>query len=773
MISNKCLYKIFEALPTPSVVLLADAPKFTVVQANKAYLELANRTNEELKGRGYFEVFPEIASHGVPSLQKVISELLPYQTPTQRYELPVPGMPGYEVKYFKVLNTPVLNDDNEVECIIRSITDVTAFETTEIDLIASRNQFQSLVQTVEGIVWEVDMQNMQFTFVSDHVKNILGYTPEEWLNTPIFWEDHIHPNDREHAINYCHLETQQNRNHTFDYRMIKADGSLVWIKDLVSVISEKGKPRWLRGIMVDITLAQRLAGLDHLEKTILALNAQKDEPTKNILLAYLQGIEELYPQIQCSIMQVKNMYLQNWASPSLPETYLKSVENVPIGENAGSCGTAAFLKEQVIVSDIATDKRWADYKQLALLHGLHACWSYPILNAEGELIAVLGVYYHEEKLPQDEELKVIERAAAILKVILENRQSSDIIHENSMLMAQGQELANFGNWRWDIQHNIVSWSDSLYTIYGLSPSTFKATFEGYQELLHPDDRAVVYDHIQKVLIEKKDIVFEERIIRPNGEIRYLRSWGRLQTDEKGNAVKMIGACLDITETKLAETKLKELHQEREAHLQVLEESEKKYSNLFHLSPLPMWVYDVDSLEFLSVNNAAIKHYGYTEQEFLSMTIKDIRPEGESSKVDIAIELARKLKGFNNFGVFDHKKKNGQIIKVEVQSNYIHFNGRNTRLVLANDVTERQDHIDAIEKQNKCLQDIAWIQSHVVRAPLARIMGLIELFKHYKNADMDKRNLLDNILISANELDGIVREISDKTEEIRLRKTVNS
>ncbi|MDB5060968.1 MAG: hypothetical protein JWP67_811, partial [Mucilaginibacter sp.] len=633
MISNKYLYKILEALPTPSLVMLPDAPKFTIVQANKAYQELTNRTNEELEGKGYFEIFPEIASHGVPSLQKVISELSPYKTPTQRYEVPIPGMPGHEIKYIDALNIPVLNDNNEVEFIIRSVTDVTVFETTENNLAESRNQFQSLVQTVEGIVWEVDVQSMNFTFVSDHVKNILGYSPQEWLNTPNFWEDHIHPDDREHVINYCQVQRQQCRNHTFDYRMINANGNLIWIKNVVSVISKNGEPRWLRGIMVDITAAKRLTDLDRLETTILALNAQKNEPTENILLAYLQGIEELYPQIQCSIMQVKNMCLQNWASPSLPKAFLNSVENIPIGENAGSCGTAAFLKEQVIVSNIAADKRWADYKHLALMHGLLACWSCPILNAECDLIAVLGVYYHEEKLPNDEELKIIERSAAILKVILENRQSLDTIHENSLLIAQVQELANFGNWRWDIQHNILSWSDTLYAILGINPSTFKASFEAYQELLHPDDRIMVYDHIQKVLIEKKDIVFEERIIRPNGEIRYLRSWWKLQPDEKGNPVKMIGACLDITEAKIAETKLQELHHELEAHLQVLAESEKKYSDLFHLSPLPMWVFDIDDLKFLRVNAAAINHYGYTEQEFLSMTIKDIRAKEDGFKVD--------------------------------------------------------------------------------------------------------------------------------------------
>ncbi|WP_449439286.1 GAF domain-containing protein [Pedobacter steynii] len=192
--------------------------------------------------------------------------------------------------------------------------------------------------------------------------------------------------------------------------------------------------------------------------------------------------------MKCSILQVKNTRLYDWASPSLPIPYSQAIENLPIGENAGSCGTAVFLKQKVIVSDIANDPRWALYKHLALPYQLLACWSHPIINSDGEVMATLGMYYHDIRTPTDEELKVIERVTALLKIILENRQKTEIIRETSLMISQSQELAGFGNWRWDVQNNKVTWSDSLYVIYGQNKKEFKATFEGYQELLHPEDR---------------------------------------------------------------------------------------------------------------------------------------------------------------------------------------------------------------------------------------------------------------------------------------------
>src|SRR5690606_14994683 len=204
------------------------------------------------------------------------------------------------------------------------------------------------------------------------------------------------------------------------------------------------------------------------------------------------------------------------------------------------------------------------------------------------------------------------------------------------------------------------------------------------------------------------------------EVRHLRSWARLVVGDDQKPVKIIGACLDITETKQAELELKQLHAQLERQLKEVAQSEQKYSDLFHLSPQPMWVYDLETYHFLDVNAAAITHYGYSRDEFLSMTVMDIRPQEEIPKLKDAVAQSRRYDKLFFRGTFKHRKKNGKIIQVDVQSNIISFHGRKAEVVLANDITEKLYHIEAIEAQNKKLQEIAWMQSHMVRAPLARI-----------------------------------------------------
>lgn len=495
--------------------------------------------------------------------------------------------------------------------------DITERKKIENALIESRNRHESLIQSIEGIVWEADARTFEFNFVSTQVQSILGYTPEEWLSDPYFWSNHIYHEDRARAVNFCMMQTKEARSHTFDYRMIKADGSIVWIKDVVSVIMEDDKPSLLRGIMVDITETKLLEDLDHLEKQVLELNSKQGIETETVLEEYVEGLEKLFPSMKCSVLRVKDNKVYDWVSPSLPQAYVESINSLDIGPNAGSCGTSAYLKEKVIVTDIETDIRWADYKHLALPHNLRSCWSFPIVDSEDQVIAVLGIYYENTRIPDTNEIDVLERSVSILNVILENRFNAEMILEASLLIAQGQELANFGNWQWDIDKNLVTWSDVLYKIYGLDKKSFPATFEGYVAMLHPEDRERVTGIIRSVLETHKDIFFEERIIRPDGEERCLKSWGRVLLNEEGKPVKMIGACLDITTARANQTKLEE---------------------------------------------------------------------------------------------------------------------------------------------------IAWLQSHVIRAPLARLIGLVNILQNELREDKHHEDLLQHILQTAHELDDVVRTISNKTEQ---------
>ena len=113
--------------------------------------------------------------------------------------------------------------------------------------------FGSLIESVRGIVWEVDPETRRFRFVSQQAERLLGYPVKRWLEEPDFWLDHMHPDDRKWAPGFCREQTQMAQPHEFEYRMIAADGRTVWLRDICSVVVEDERPVSLRGVMVDVT----------------------------------------------------------------------------------------------------------------------------------------------------------------------------------------------------------------------------------------------------------------------------------------------------------------------------------------------------------------------------------------------------------------------------------------------------------------------------------------------------------------------------------------
>jgi len=201
--------------------------------------------------------------------------------------------------------------------------------------------------------------------------------------------------------------------------------------------------------------------------------------------------------------------------------------------------------------------------------------------------------------------------------------------------------------------------------------------------------------------------------------------------------------------------------EKQLLVNKLQESEDYYRYLFSSNPIPMWVYDTSTLCFLLVNDAAVKHYGYSREEFLDMTIDKIYPADELENLHKNIHATRK--GNLDFkGITIHVKQNNQAFPVEIRSNPIEINGKVGRLVLATDITERTRYVNDIEEQNKRLKHIAWIQSHKVRAPLARVMSLSDLLSRQLPAS-DKEDILKYLIISTEELNEIVTTIIKQAE----------
>ena len=204
-------------------------------------------------------------------------------------------------------------------------------------------------------------------------------------------------------------------------------------------------------------------------------------------------------------------------------------------------------------------------------------------------------------------------------------------------------------------------------------------------LVHPEDLPQVLDAFNHAL-ENPDltITLEFRYQCQDGSWRYLEAVGQNRLSDPDIAAVVINS-RDVTDRKQAEDSVRE--------------SEKQYRLIFDGNPNPMWVFDQETLAFLEVNDAAVQHYGYSREEFLGMTVKDLRPAGE---VPAMLEYVHKLVAEETpsklglAGVWKQRKKDGSLIDVEIKWSTISFKGRPASLTMANDITERKrtEHRDA-------------------------------------------------------------------------------
>ena len=171
----------------------------------------------------------------------------------------------------------LVEEEQMIEAIAQQLGDVLTRKQAETAFEQVMRRYKELIDSINGVVWEADVATMQFTFISPQIVAILGYPVDQWLSSPTFWVEHIHHEDRTWAPQYCYEETRQQRAHTFEYRMLAADGRTVWIRDIVSVFVENGQATKLRGIMEDVT--------DRKLSEVKLAQAAKDLEQKNQELA--------------------------------------------------------------------------------------------------------------------------------------------------------------------------------------------------------------------------------------------------------------------------------------------------------------------------------------------------------------------------------------------------------------------------------------------------------------------------------------------------------
>ncbi|HEU5171269.1 MAG TPA: PAS domain S-box protein, partial [Gemmatimonadales bacterium] len=204
-------------------------------------------------GRTLREVVPQIAHVVEPIYERVLATGEPVLNVELRGATPAePDVERDWVAHY----TPVKSDTGDITGISVAVEEVTERKRAERAQHESHRRYLDLVHTVDGIVWEVELPSLRFTFVSSQAERLLGHPIARWYDDPAFWSDHIHPEDREEAVRFCLTETERGLGHNFEYRFATADGRYLWLRDIVSVVVEDGRPVRLRGIMVDVTAAK-------------------------------------------------------------------------------------------------------------------------------------------------------------------------------------------------------------------------------------------------------------------------------------------------------------------------------------------------------------------------------------------------------------------------------------------------------------------------------------------------------------------------------------
>jgi PAS domain S-box-containing protein len=272
---------------------------------------------------------------------------------------------------------------------------------------------------------------------SDEHFRIFGFDPEKTEPSFKLFLGTVHPDDRSFIERGLDEAVREKSGFDMEFRIALADGSIKNVQGVGRpVLTRSGDIDNYIGTTVDITARKQAQALLAGEKRLLEMVARGDSLSL-ILDALCRLVEELSTGALSSILLLDGTQLHHGAAPSLPQAYIDAIDGAVIGPLAGSCGTAAYRAQPVIVSDIATDPLWADYRDLALPHGLRACWSTPILSSEARVLGTFAIYYCEPRTPTPEQHEVIEQITHLASIALEQKRAEGALRASEQV-ARGQ-----------------------------------------------------------------------------------------------------------------------------------------------------------------------------------------------------------------------------------------------------------------------------------------------------------------------------------------------
>src|SRR6202140_624351 len=245
----------------------------------------------------------------------------------------------------------------------------------------------------------------------------------------------------------------------------------------------------------------------------------KGNSLAEILESLCRLVEEQAGDVLASILLVDGVHLRHGGALSLPKAYTDAINGIVVGPPAGSCGSAPYRGEPVIVEDIATDPLWADYRDLALPHSLCACWSTPVFSSQGKVIATFAMYYRERRRPTQRDQEIIDQITHLAGAAIQQKLEKEKLQRSEAYLAEAEKLTHTGCWVWDPRtQKVLYCSEEMFRIFGLDPRESLPTRNSFRTRIHPEDRDRVAKSFEKSRRERVDSFDEYRVLLPDGTV---------------------------------------------------------------------------------------------------------------------------------------------------------------------------------------------------------------------------------------------------------------
>lgn len=440
-------------------------------------------------------------------------------------------------------------------CIV-VVNDITEAKKIEEALKTSEKEYKRLFNAGPLPKWIYEPESLRILTVNDIAIAHYGYSKEEFLNMTLL---DLRPKEEYPKL----FSAIQNRNGEGDnknfglFTHLKKDGSKIKVEISSQYVEYLGKKCRMVSCE-DVTKKERQKNLNKLEMDLLERSISHKSNNQNYLFDYLAGLEIEFPYIMASLLKVEDGKVWNLAAPTLPKAYMDAIHGAPIGPKAGSCGTAAYLKKRIIVTDISKDPLWEDYKDLASSFGLKSCWSQPVFNSEDEVIATFACYTSMVWKPSEEELDILSRSASLLSLILENHQKTNEIKSSNERYKYVTLATKDAIYDWDILTGNILWGKGFQDLFGYTLDSTPFEINQKENLIHSADLDEVNRSLKSFFSDKKQENWNSkyRLKKSDGGYSFVEERAYAIRDPKGKVVRMIGVLSDITKETLEEQQLR-------------------------------------------------------------------------------------------------------------------------------------------------------------------------------------------------------------------------